>query len=96
MRIRIKTTGFSDWDSMFYNNFLSIPVLAVFSLLFETWTTQNLTLNLYVTSPRFIAIYPDGLAKPTGNPQFVAIRHRLLWSRSCRDFSKLTPFSLGL
>ncbi|KAF7356812.1 UDP-galactose transporter [Mycena venus] len=32
MRKRIKVTGFSDWDSMFYNNLLSIPVLAVFSL----------------------------------------------------------------
>jgi GDP-mannose transporter len=46
MRIRIKATGFSDWDSMFYNNFLSIPVLAVFSLLFEDWSAQSLTRNL--------------------------------------------------
>jgi len=26
MRKKIKATGFSDWDSMFYNNLLSIPV----------------------------------------------------------------------
>ena len=32
MRKRIKVTGFSDWDSMFYNNLLSIPVLAAFSI----------------------------------------------------------------
>ena len=46
MRKRIKVTGFSDWDTMFYNNFLSIPVLAVFSLVVENWSRQNLELNL--------------------------------------------------
>ncbi|KXN89373.1 GDP-mannose transporter, partial [Leucoagaricus sp. SymC.cos] len=45
MRKRIKATGFSDWDSMFYNNLLSIPVLAVFSLLVEDWGSENLTRN---------------------------------------------------
>jgi len=45
MRKRIKATGFSDWDSMFYNNLLSIPVLAVFSLIAENWTSENLTRN---------------------------------------------------
>jgi GDP-mannose transporter len=48
MRKRIKATGFSDWASMFYNNLLSIPVLAVFSLLIEDWGSENLTRNLYV------------------------------------------------
>ncbi|KAF5362539.1 hypothetical protein D9756_002558 [Leucocoprinus leucothites] len=43
MRKRIKATGFSDWDSMYYNNLLSIPVLAVFSLLVEDWGSENLT-----------------------------------------------------
>jgi GDP-mannose transporter len=46
MRKRIKTTGFSDWDTMFYNNLLSIPVLAVFSLIAEDWSPGNLTRNL--------------------------------------------------
>lgn len=32
MRNRIKGTGFKDWDTMFYNNLLCIPVLAVMSL----------------------------------------------------------------
>ncbi|BGP44282.1 GDP-mannose transporter into the lumen of the Golgi [Rhodotorula kratochvilovae] len=45
MRKRIKLTGFKDWDSMFYNNLLSIPVLVVFSLMFERWTSDNLALN---------------------------------------------------
>ena len=48
MRKRIKATGFSDWDSMFYNNLLSVPVLVVFSFVFEDWGAENLTRNLYV------------------------------------------------
>jgi GDP-mannose transporter len=46
MRKRIKATGFSDWDSMFYNNLLSIPVLAVFSIIVEDWGIENLERNL--------------------------------------------------
>jgi len=45
MRKRIKSTGFSDWDTMFYNNLLSIPVLAVFSIIVEDWGSENLTRN---------------------------------------------------
>jgi len=45
MRKRIKSTGFSDWDSMFYNNLLSIPVLAVFSIIVENWGSENLSRN---------------------------------------------------
>ncbi|KAG9102294.1 GDP-mannose transporter into the lumen of the Golgi [Ceratobasidium sp. 392] len=45
MRKRIKSTGFKDWDTMFYNNLLSIPVLLVFSLLFEQWNGKNLEAN---------------------------------------------------
>ncbi|KAG9103780.1 GDP-mannose transporter into the lumen of the Golgi [Ceratobasidium sp. 370] len=46
MRKRIKSTGFKDWDTMFYNNLLSIPVLVVFSLFFEQWNEKNLEANL--------------------------------------------------
>lgn len=46
MRKRIKLTGFSDWDSMFYNNLLSIPVLIVFSFLVEDWSVASLARNL--------------------------------------------------
>lgn len=46
MRRRIKITGFSDWDSMFYNNLLSIPVLAFFSIVAEEWSAANLARNL--------------------------------------------------
>ncbi|KAE9400346.1 UDP-galactose transporter [Gymnopus androsaceus JB14] len=45
MRKRIKATGFSDWDSMFYANLLSIPVLALFSIVAEDWGTENLNRN---------------------------------------------------
>jgi len=51
MRKRIKVTNFKDWDSMFYNNLLSIPVLVVFSFLFETWSSDNLVRNLCVPFP---------------------------------------------
>jgi GDP-mannose transporter len=46
MRKRIKVTGFKDWDSMFYNNLLSIPVLIVFSVLAEDWSSVNFARNL--------------------------------------------------
>jgi GDP-mannose transporter len=45
MRKRIKATGFKDWDSMFYNNLLSIPVLVVFSVLVEDWGAASLSRN---------------------------------------------------
>ena len=45
MRKRIKVTGFKDWDSMFYNNLLSIPILVVFSIIMEDWGSESLALN---------------------------------------------------
>jgi hypothetical protein len=69
MRKRIKVTGFSDWDSMFYNNLLSIPVLLTFSFVIEDWGSNNLDRNLYVPtvllpSGRFSHVYTDA-AHPT-------------------------------
>ena len=46
MRKRIKVTNFRDWDTMFYNNLLSIPVLVFFSLTVEDWSSENLARNL--------------------------------------------------
>lgn len=46
MRKRIKVTGFSDWDSMFYSNLLGIPVLALLSIITEDWGAENLARNL--------------------------------------------------
>jgi len=48
MRKRIKVTGFSDWETMFYNNVLSVPVLAVLSILVEDWSSDNLARSLSV------------------------------------------------
>lgn len=42
----MKAQGFSDWDTMFYNNLLSIPVLTVFSFLVEDWGYDNLNASL--------------------------------------------------
>lgn len=54
MRKRIKITGFSDWDSMFYNNLLSIPVLAFFSLVAEDWSAANLARNFPEETRNFL------------------------------------------
>ncbi len=45
MRKRITVTNFKDWDTMYYNNLLSIPVLAVFSFALEDWGTESLNRN---------------------------------------------------
>lgn len=45
MRKRIKVTGFKDWDSMMYNNLLSIPILLLASILFEDWGAASLARN---------------------------------------------------
>ncbi|KAI9371113.1 hypothetical protein BJX61DRAFT_543971 [Aspergillus egyptiacus] len=45
MRKRIKLTNFKDFDTMFYNNLLSIPVLLVFSGFMEDWSSANVTRN---------------------------------------------------
>ena len=46
MRKKIKQMGFKDWDTMFYNNLLPIPLLAVFSFIMEDWSIANLEVNL--------------------------------------------------
>ncbi|KAK9467464.1 hypothetical protein V1512DRAFT_261252 [Lipomyces arxii] len=45
MRKRIKLTNFKDFDTMFYNNLLSIPVLLLCTLLLEDWSVENVTMN---------------------------------------------------
>ncbi|KAL0067144.1 GDP-mannose transporter into the lumen of the Golgi [Marasmius tenuissimus] len=54
MRKRIKATGFTDWDSMFYSNLLSIPILAVFSFVAEDWGTENLNRNFPEETRNFL------------------------------------------
>lgn len=45
MRIRIKLTNFKDFDTMYYNNLLSIPILLVATFVFEDWSAENIALN---------------------------------------------------
>lgn len=46
MRKRIKLTNFKDFDTVYYNNLLSIPLLLLPSLLLENWSIENLEFNL--------------------------------------------------
>ncbi|GAB7347903.1 hypothetical protein MBLNU459_g5426t1 [Dothideomycetes sp. NU459] len=48
MRKRIKLTNFKDFDTMYYNNLLSIPILLVCSLFLENWSSANVALNFPV------------------------------------------------
>ncbi|EJP67453.1 GDP-mannose transporter [Beauveria bassiana ARSEF 2860] len=41
----MKAFNFSDVDTMFYNNLLSIPVLVLASLFLEDWSSENVTRN---------------------------------------------------
>lgn len=45
MRKRIKLTNFKDFDTMFYNNLLSIPVLFVCTAILEDWSPSNVEVN---------------------------------------------------
>ncbi|KAI8074203.1 hypothetical protein BC940DRAFT_324716 [Gongronella butleri] len=45
MRKRIKLTNFKDFDTVYYNNLLSIPLLLVPSLVLEDWSSHNLLVN---------------------------------------------------
>ncbi|CCD26876.1 GDP-mannose transporter NDAI_0I03080 [Naumovozyma dairenensis CBS 421] len=46
MRKRIKLTNFKDFDTMFYNNILALPILLIFSFIVEDWSSANLATNL--------------------------------------------------
>jgi GDP-mannose transporter len=48
MRKRIKLTNFKDFDTMYYNNLLTIPILLVASLFIEDWSSANLVKNFPV------------------------------------------------
>ncbi|KAM3514707.1 hypothetical protein MY11210_001678 [Beauveria gryllotalpidicola] len=41
----MKAFNFSDVDTMFYNNLLSIPVLVLASMFLEDWSSENVTRN---------------------------------------------------
>ncbi|CAL5874108.1 uncharacterized protein PFLUO_LOCUS8395 [Penicillium psychrofluorescens] len=64
MRKRIKLTNFKDFDTMFYNNLLSIPVLIVATLLVEDWSSTNLARNFPESNRNgiFFAMVLSGLS----------------------------------
>ncbi|KAK7429508.1 GDP-mannose transporter into the lumen of the Golgi [Neonectria magnoliae] len=45
MRKVIKKMNFKDWDTMYYNNLLTIPVLIVCSFVMEDWSSVNFSKN---------------------------------------------------
>jgi len=45
MRKRIKSTNFKDFDTVYYNNMLSTPLLVFMSLIMEDWSYANLEKN---------------------------------------------------
>lgn len=64
MRKRIKLTNFKDFDTMYYNNLLSIPILFFCSLFLEDWSGVNIEKNFPVASrnPLIIAMLLSGLS----------------------------------
>ncbi|CAI8506298.1 unnamed protein product [Hanseniaspora opuntiae] len=46
MRMRIKLTNFKDFDTMFYNNAVALPILLVSSFILEDWSPENIQVNL--------------------------------------------------
>ncbi|KAH6975889.1 hypothetical protein BGZ61DRAFT_497861 [Ilyonectria robusta] len=45
MRKVIKKMNFKDWDTMYYNNLLTIPVLVICSFVMEDWSSVNFAKN---------------------------------------------------
>jgi len=45
LRKVIKKMDFKDWDTMYYNNLLTIPILIIASFLAEDWSSENLARN---------------------------------------------------
>ncbi|KAL4723845.1 GDP-mannose transporter into the lumen of the Golgi [Fusarium chlamydosporum] len=64
MRKVIHKMNFKDWDTMYYNNLLTIPVLVLCSLVTEDWSSANLAKNFPEESRNrmMIGIIYSGLA----------------------------------
>ncbi|KAI0127503.1 GDP-mannose transporter [Xylariales sp. AK1849] len=56
MRKVIKNMNFKDWDTMYYNNLLTIPVLIVGSLIAEDWSSVNFHKNFPIESRNSLMI----------------------------------------
>ncbi|KAF4983360.1 hypothetical protein FZEAL_1212 [Fusarium zealandicum] len=64
MRKVIHKMNFKDWDTMYYNNLLTIPVLLISSLVAEDWSSDNFAKNFPEESRNriFVGIIYSGLA----------------------------------
>ncbi|KAI9486134.1 MAG: hypothetical protein EXX96DRAFT_495818 [Benjaminiella poitrasii] len=64
MRKRIKLTNFKDFDTVYYNNVLSIPLLIIPSFIFEDWSAEGLSKNFpaEVRQPMIIAMIFSGVS----------------------------------
>ncbi|CAI2166692.1 14464_t:CDS:2 [Funneliformis geosporum] len=64
MRKHIKSTNFKDFDTVYYNNLLSIPLLIIMSLMMENWSRENFERNLPedVRNTLVIAILFSGIS----------------------------------
>ncbi|KAF5236355.1 hypothetical protein FANTH_11307 [Fusarium anthophilum] len=64
MRKVIHKMNFKDWDTMYYNNLLTIPVLVFFSLVTEDWSSANFAKNFPEDSRNriLVGIIYSGLA----------------------------------
>lgn len=60
MRKRITLTNFKDYDTMFYNNVLAMPILLLASIMAEDWSSENVAVNLSKDS--VIAMIISGMA----------------------------------
>ncbi|KAL1924182.1 uncharacterized protein VTP21DRAFT_7217 [Calcarisporiella thermophila] len=45
MRKRIKSTGFTDFDTVFYNSCIGVPIMLCLSMILEDWREENLIKN---------------------------------------------------
>lgn len=59
MRMRIKLTNFKDFDTMFYNNAVALPILLLSSFILEDWSPENIQVNL--TRESVIAMVVSGM-----------------------------------
>ncbi|XBW35359.1 hypothetical protein QEN19_000924 [Hanseniaspora menglaensis] len=59
MRMRIKLTNFKDFDTMFYNNAVALPILLVSSFVLEDWSAENIATNF--TRESVIAMVVSGM-----------------------------------
>ena len=87
MRKRLRLTNFSDFETMYFNNILSIPILLVCSILLEDWSAANLIQNFPPNSriQLFIAIFLSGFSS-------LAISYCSIW---CIHDTSSTSYSMA-